>query len=99
MKPLRERVRANEALLGCFLTWPTAGITELLALSGFDFLVLRSGSGEAPEELAQWWEKFQQAGEAERQAMLMAPQPGERRRRRRRRRSKSALPPPEPAQA
>ncbi len=67
--------------------------------AGFDFLVLRSGSGEAPEELSQWWEKFQHAGEAERQAMLMAPQPGERRRRRRRRRSKSALPPPEPAQA
>ena len=66
--------------------------------AGFDFLVLRSGSGEAPEELAQWWEKFQQAGEAERQAMLMAPQPGEHRRRRRRRR-RSALPPPGPAQA
>ncbi|HEX9192437.1 MAG TPA: polynucleotide adenylyltransferase PcnB [Burkholderiales bacterium] len=63
--------------------------------AGFDFLVLRSGSGEAPEELAQWWEKFQQAGEAERQAMLMAPQPGERRRRRRRRRGKkpSSAPP------
>ncbi|HYS56991.1 MAG TPA: polynucleotide adenylyltransferase PcnB, partial [Burkholderiales bacterium] len=54
--------------------------------AGFDFLVLRSASGEAPEELTQWWEKFQQAGETERQAMLMAPQPGERRRRRRRRR-------------
>ena len=63
--------------------------------AGFDFLVLRSASGEAPEELSQWWEKFQQAGEAERQAMLMAPQPGEHRRRRRRR--KSALPPPGPA--
>ena len=64
--------------------------------AGFDFLVLRSGSGEAPEELAQWWEKFQHAGEAERQAMLMAPQPGERgRRRRRRRRGKkpSSAPP------
>ena len=67
--------------------------------AAFDFLVLRSGSGEAPEELSQWWEKFQHAGEAERQAMLMAPQPGERPRRRRRRRSKSALPPPDPAQA
>ena len=66
--------------------------------AGFDFLVLRSGSGEAPEELAQWWEKFQQAGEAERQAMLMAPQPGEARRRRRRRR-KSALPPPDTSPA
>jgi poly(A) polymerase len=67
--------------------------------AGFDFLVLRSASGEAPGELSQWWEKFQQAGEAERQAMLMAPQPGERRRRRRRRRHSGALPPPDPAQA
>jgi len=66
--------------------------------AGFDFLVLRSASGEAPGELSQWWEKFQQAGEAERQAMLMAPAPGEHRRRRRRRR-KSALPPPEAAPA
>jgi poly(A) polymerase len=66
--------------------------------AGFDFLVLRSASGEAPGELSQWWEKFQQAGEAERQAMLMAPAPGEHRRRRRRRR-KSALPPPDAAPA
>jgi poly(A) polymerase len=68
--------------------------------AGFDFLVLRSGSGEAPAELAQWWEKFQQAGEAVRQTMLMAPAPGERKgRRRRRRRHKSASPPPDPAAA
>ena len=67
--------------------------------AGFDFLVLRSGSGEAPEELAQWWEKFQQAGEAERQAMLMAPLPGEQRRRRRRRRrgKKPSSAPPDAA--
>ena len=66
--------------------------------SGFDFLVLRSASGEVPGELSQWWEKFQHAGEAERQAMLMAPLPGEQKRRRRRRRRRSALPPPDPAQ-
>ncbi|HMH16884.1 MAG TPA: polynucleotide adenylyltransferase PcnB [Burkholderiales bacterium] len=66
--------------------------------AGFDFLVLRSASGEAPAELSQWWEKFQQINEAERQAMLMAPQPGEQRRRRRRRR-KSASPPSGPAPA
>ncbi|HEY6720542.1 MAG TPA: polynucleotide adenylyltransferase PcnB [Burkholderiales bacterium] len=66
--------------------------------AAFDFLVLRSASGEAPEELSQWWEKFQQTGESERQAMLMAPQPGEPRRRRRRRR-KSASPPSGPAPA
>jgi len=67
--------------------------------AGFDFLVLRSASGEAREELSQWWEKFQQAGDAEREAMLLAPQPGDHRRRRRRRRRKGALAPPGPAQA
>jgi len=63
--------------------------------SGFDFLALRSASGEAPAELTQWWERFQRAGEAERAAMLLAPQPGERKRRRRRRRGRKgpALPP------
>jgi poly(A) polymerase len=63
--------------------------------SGFDFLALRSASGEAPAELTQWWDRFQRAGEAERAAMLLAPQPGERKRRRRRRRGRKgpALPP------
>jgi 2-keto-3-deoxy-L-rhamnonate aldolase RhmA len=37
---LRSRVRAGESLLGCFLTWPSPGVAELLALAGFDFLVL-----------------------------------------------------------
>jgi poly(A) polymerase len=52
-----------------------------------------------PAELAQWWEKFQHAGEAERNAMLLAPQPGDQRRRRRRRRRGSAAPPPNAAPA
>ena len=75
----------------------------LLALerfrAGFDFLVLRCASGEAPEELSHWWEKFQHAGEAEREAMLHAPQPGDHRRRRRRRRRGAAVPPPDTAPA
>ena len=65
--------------------------------AGYDFLVLRCASGEAPSELSQWWERFQRAGEAERSGMLLAPQPGEgKRRRRRRRRGKGpgpAMPP------
>jgi len=63
--------------------------------AGYDFLVLRCASGEAPAELAQWWERFQRLGEAERQAMLLAPQPGEHKRRRRRRRGRKGptLPP------
>ena len=69
--------------------------------AGYDFLVLRSASGEAPAELAQWWERFQRAGEAERASMLLAPQPGEGRRRRRRRRGKGPGPaiPPDAAPA
>jgi poly(A) polymerase len=60
--------------------------------AGFDFLALRTASGEAPEELTRWWQKFQHAGEAERQSMLHAPQPGDHRRRRRRRRRGAAAP-------
>ena len=40
-----ERIRACEPLLGCFLTWPTAGVAELLAIAGFDFLVLDAEHG------------------------------------------------------
>jgi len=32
-------------VLGCFLSWPTAGIAELAALAGFDFLVLDAEHG------------------------------------------------------
>src|SRR5262245_25807762 len=42
---LRQRILGREPLLGCFLTWPTAGNAELLALAGFDFLVLDAEHG------------------------------------------------------
>ncbi len=42
---LRSRVLSGETLLGCFLTWPTAGLAELVALAGLDFLVLDSEHG------------------------------------------------------
>ena len=68
--------------------------------AGYDFLVLRSASGEASAELAQWWEKFQRASESERQSMLHAPQPGEHKKRRRRRRGrKGPVLPPDAAPA
>jgi 2-keto-3-deoxy-L-rhamnonate aldolase RhmA len=41
----RSRVTAGEPLLGCFLTWPVAGIAEMLALCGFDFVLLDSEHG------------------------------------------------------
>ena len=58
--------------------------------AGFDFLGLRAASGEVPQELFDWWEKFQHAAPDARVAMLIAPQPGEQRTRRRRRRRKPA---------
>lgn len=37
---LRERIHSGETLLGCFLTWPVAGMVELLGLARFDFAVI-----------------------------------------------------------
>ena len=54
--------------------------------AGYDFLRLRCESGEADAELGEWWERFQQAGDPEREHMLVAdsaPRGGRRRRRRR----------------
>ena len=41
----RRRALSGEPLLGCFLTWPVGGAIELLALAGFDFVVLDSEHG------------------------------------------------------
>jgi poly(A) polymerase len=71
---------------------PFALLAQERFRAGFDFLVLRCASGEAPEEISHWWQRFQHAGEAERQSMLHAPQPGDHRRRRRRRRRGAAAP-------
>jgi poly(A) polymerase len=54
--------------------------------AGFDFLVIRTASGECPAELADWWHDFQQASPEERDGMLKSPPAGEKRPRRRRRR-------------
>ncbi|MDQ5858704.1 MAG: aldolase/citrate lyase family protein [Acidobacteriota bacterium] len=40
MTSLRARSRGGETLLGCFLTWPAAGVVELAAIAGFDFVVV-----------------------------------------------------------
>jgi poly(A) polymerase len=60
--------------------------------AGFDFLVVRAASGEVPQELADWWEKFQFADEDERGAMLLTAEPRERARRKRRRKKPAASP-------
>ena len=38
--------------------------------AAYDFLALRGESGEVPRALVDWWTRFQDAGEGERQAML-----------------------------
>ncbi len=55
--------------------------------AAWDFLHLRAQSGEAPEELADWWASFQQADNATREAMLK-PDTGAAKKRRRRSRKK-----------
>ena len=54
--------------------------------AGYDFLLLRSASGDADPALGEWWKRFQHAGESERAHMLVSD--GEPRGRRRRRRRK-----------
>jgi poly(A) polymerase len=51
--------------------------------AAWDFLNLRAQSGEAPQELADWWEAFQQADNESREAMLR-PDTGSPKKRRRR---------------
>jgi poly(A) polymerase len=59
--------------------------------AGYDFLLLRCQSGEVETEIGDWWSRFQDAGEAERKAMLVQDSgPRKRRRRSRRRKSKDA---------
>lgn len=55
--------------------------------AGYDFLLLRAESGEADPELAEWWTRFQEVAEDERNRMLKSTQgPGDGGKRRRRRR-------------
>ncbi|MEX0879543.1 MAG: aldolase/citrate lyase family protein [Thermoanaerobaculia bacterium] len=44
-RTLRARILAREPLLGAFLTWPTEGAAEVLALADFDFLVIDTEHG------------------------------------------------------
>ena len=58
--------------------------------AGYDFLLLRCESGEVDAEVGEWWTRFQDADEQERQDMLIAE--GEPKKRRRRRRRKPGAP-------
>ena len=58
--------------------------------AAYDFLVLRSETGEADPELAQWWTDIQDASDEQRGSMVAAVRPGEKRRRRRRGRGRAS---------
>ncbi|HRH81159.1 MAG TPA: polynucleotide adenylyltransferase PcnB [Thiobacillaceae bacterium] len=53
--------------------------------AGYDFLLLRARGGDAPEELADWWTRFQDADEEARASLLQPSQVSGKRPRRRRR--------------
>lgn len=52
--------------------------------AGFDFLRLRARGEDAPDELPDWWERFQDADEEKRAAMLLPAVSGTSKRRKRR---------------
>jgi poly(A) polymerase len=64
-------------------------LEHLRLRAGYDFLLLRCAAEEAPAELGEWWTKFLQASDAEREQLVAAvqaggaPSAGPRRRRRR----------------
>jgi poly(A) polymerase len=51
--------------------------------AGYDFLLIRAKGGNAAQELADWWTRFQDANETERAGMLQPAKAGEGKRRRR----------------
>jgi poly(A) polymerase len=51
---------------------PYALVEQPRFRAAFDFLRLRSDAGEAPVELADWWEDFSLADDAEREALIAA---------------------------
>ncbi|HTY03976.1 MAG TPA: polynucleotide adenylyltransferase PcnB [Rhodocyclaceae bacterium] len=63
--------------------------------AAWDFLVLRAESGEAPQELADWWREFQDGSHEEREKMLL-PDTDKKRRRRSRGRGRKADEDPDP---
>jgi poly(A) polymerase len=51
--------------------------------AGYDFLCLRARAGEVPEEIPDWWRRFQEA-DGPRRAEMLLPDPAPRKKRRRR---------------
>jgi poly(A) polymerase len=70
--------------------------------AAYDFFALRAASANAPQEVAKWWERFQDANADERESMLVADEAGPKKKRRRRRKRKhrdAAAPPGEEGSA
>ncbi len=63
MQPRLERRQANTAY---------SMIEQPRFRAGFDFLRLRADVGQAPVELADWWEDFSRGSDEEREALLAA---------------------------
>ncbi|HUQ27408.1 MAG TPA: polynucleotide adenylyltransferase PcnB [Usitatibacter sp.] len=53
--------------------------------AAYDFFALRAASANAPQEVARWWERFQDANADEREEMLVSEESGPKKKRRRRR--------------
>ena len=51
--------------------------------AAYDFFALRADSANAPQEVARWWERFQDATPDERERMLVSDEAGPKKRRRR----------------
>jgi len=58
--------------------------------AAYDFFALRAASANAPQEVARWWERFQEASADEREEMLVSEESGPRKKRRRRRGKRKA---------
>jgi poly(A) polymerase len=65
--------------------------------AGYDFFELRARSGNAPQEVADWWERFQFATHEERESMMLKDDGPKKKRRRRRGGKKAAGPEDGPA--
>jgi poly(A) polymerase len=69
---------------------PSGLLHHLRFRAAYDFLLLRCKSGELEAEVGEWWTRFQQADETQRNAMLMRDAGPAKRRRRSRRRKPAA---------
>lgn len=58
--------------------------------AGYDFLLIRAKGSDTAQELADWWNRFPDASDSERETMLLKPQPGATKSKRRRRSNNKA---------